>query len=115
MVARVSSVKEYFDTLQDRFIADKAKGVSAVVVYDLTGDNGGTWTVTIDDGTLSVAEGGVEKPKVTFKMVASDYVDMVNGDLDGRRAFMTRKLKIAGSIPTAKKMETFLPPRPKSK
>ena len=38
---------------------------------------------------------------------------MVNGDLDGTRAYMTRKLKIKGSIPMAQKMKKFLPVRAK--
>lgn len=114
MVGRINSCQEYFDTLGDRFIADAAKGVNATYVYDLTGDGGGTWTVTIEDGAMSVADGGLEKPKVTYTMNADDYVKMANGDLDGTRAFMTRKLKVKGSVPMAQKMKKFLPPLAKS-
>ena len=110
---RVSSVQEYFDTLQDRFIADKASGVDTQISYDISGEGGGLWTITVRDQTLSIAEGGCEKPKVTIQMEATNYVNMVNGDLDGTRAYMTRKLKIKGSIPMAQKMKKFLPARKK--
>ena len=70
MVARVSSCQEYFDTLQDRFIADKAGGVDASYVYELSGDGGGSWTVTVKGGELSVKEGAVDSPDVTYKMKA---------------------------------------------
>lgn len=109
MVARVNSCKEYFATLDDRFIADEAKGVNATYQYDLEGE--GTWTVTINDGTFEVAEGAAPNPNVTYKMKADNYVKMVNGDLSGTKAFLTRKLKVSGSIPLAQKMNKFLPPK----
>ena len=114
MVDPVSSCQEYFDTLENRFIADQADGVDAAFVYDLTGDGGGTWTVTVSNGAVSVSEGAAEGAKVTYTMKADDYVKMANGDLDGTKAFMTRKLKVKGSIPLAQKMKKFLPPRAKS-
>ena len=32
-----------------------------------------------------------------------------NGDLDGRKAFLTRKLKVKGNIALAQKMQKFFP------
>lgn len=107
---RVSSCSEYFATLHERFIADQAAGVDATFVYQLEGDGGGTWTVTVSGGELSVAEGDVPKPTVTYQMKAENYVKLVNGDINGAKAFLTRKLKVKGSIPMAQKMNKFLPP-----
>ena len=113
MADRINSVQEYFDKLQDRFIAEAAKGVNTKIMFDMTGDGGGQWTVSIADQAVSVSEGSCEKPKVTVIMSATDYVDMANGDLDGTKAYMTRKLKVKGSIPMAQKMKKFLPPTKK--
>jgi putative sterol carrier protein len=110
MVARVSSCQEYFDTIQDRFVADAAKGIEATYLYELDGAGGGTWTVTVKDGAVSVASGATDSPSVTYKMKADDYVKLANGDLGGAKAVMTRKLKVSGSIPLARKMNNFLPP-----
>lgn len=107
---QVSSVKEYFDTLPQRFVATAAKGVKAVYQFELSGDGGGTYHVTVDDGTLAVAEGPSEKPSTTLKMTGSDYVDMVNGKLSGTMAFMKGKLKVSGNVMLAQKMQAFLPP-----
>lgn len=107
---RVSSCKEYFDTVPERFVADKAKGVEATYTFELEGDGGGTWTVSVKDGAVSVQEGSVDQPSVTYKMKAKDYVDLANGDLGGVKAVMTRKLKVKGSVALAKKMNDFLPP-----
>ena len=72
------------------------------------------WTVTVRDKTLSTAPAAVENPSVTLEMNAKDYVDMANGDLSGIKAVFTRKLKVSGSIPLAKKMNDFLPPNKRS-
>ena len=111
MMPRVSSCEEYFRHVPERFLADKAEGVDATFVFDLAGDGGGTWTVTVKNKTVNVDPGRVETPSVTYQMKASDYVDLVNGDLNGVKAVFTRKLKVSGSIGLAKKMNDFLPPR----
>jgi len=105
---KVSSVQEYFETIQERFKPSEATGVDATFVYEL--DGAGTWSVRVKDAKLSVEPGAIEKPTVTFKISASDYVNLVNGDLNGAKAFLTRKLKVSGSIPMAQKMNKFLPP-----
>ncbi|MGE0325597.1 MAG: SCP2 sterol-binding domain-containing protein [Polyangiaceae bacterium] len=110
MVDRIDNCQQYFDTIQDRFIADQAKGVEATYVYELSGSGGGTWTVSVKDQAVSVAEGATDNASVTYTMKAEDYVKLANGDLGGAKAVMTRKLKVSGSIPLARKMNNFLPP-----
>ncbi len=109
----VQSCQEYFDTLAERFVPTAAKGVKTVIFFDLQGEGGGAWAVHVDDGTFTVTTGPVEKPAVTIQMKPEHYVQMANGDLDGTKAFMTRKLKVSGSIPMAQKMKSFLPPHSK--
>lgn len=109
-MAKVANTQEYFDTLADRFEADSAKGVSCTLQYNLAGDGGGEWTVTIEDGVFKgVAPGGVEKPTLNIMMDAEKFIEMANGDLDGRKAFLTRKLKVKGNIALAQKMQKFFP------
>ncbi len=110
MSKRVSSCREYFDTLSERFISEKAQGVDASYLFQLEGDGGGAWTVTVRDKTLSVTEGAAPAPSVTFNMKASDYVDLANGDLNGMKAVVMRKLKVSGNIMLAQRMNDFLPP-----
>ena len=107
---RVTSCQDYFDSVPERFIAEEAKGINAVFVYELDGPGGGTWTVTVNDGKVSVAPGAATNPTVTYKMSADAYVQLANGEINGAKAFLTRKLKVSGSIPMAQKMNKFLPP-----
>ena len=109
-MAKVANTAEYFETLGDRFLADQAKGVNATIQYSLAGDGGGEWTITIEDGEYKgVQDGGVEKPTLNVMMDAPKFVEMANGDLDGRKAFLTRKLKVKGNIALAQKMQKFFP------
>jgi putative sterol carrier protein len=109
-MAKVANTAEYFDTLADRFLADHAKGVNATIQYTLAGEGGGEWTITIADGEYKgVESGGVEKPTLNVMMDAEKFVEMANGDLDGRKAFLTRKLKVKGNIALAQKMQKFFP------
>jgi putative sterol carrier protein len=107
---KIASCKEYFETVHERFQPENASGVDATFLYELEGDGGGTWTVRVKDNSISVEPGTVASPTVTYKMKADDYVKLANGDLNGAKAFLTRKLKVAGSIPMAQKMNKFLPP-----
>ncbi len=107
---KVTSCQEYFETLQERFIAAEAKGVDATFVYQLEGAGGGTWTVKVSDGKLTVEPGAAGAPTVTYTMKADNYIKLANGEMNGAMAFMTRKLKVSGSIPMAQKMNKFLPP-----
>lgn len=107
---QIQSCQEYFDTLDERFITDKAKGVTATYVYELEGAGGGTWTVHVSDGKLSVTQGAAADPSVTYQITADNYVKLANGQLNGIKAVMTRKLKVKGNMMLAKKMNDFLPP-----
>ncbi|MDH3200940.1 MAG: SCP2 sterol-binding domain-containing protein [Myxococcales bacterium] len=109
-MAKVANTQEYFSTLAERFVADGAKGVTATMQYSLSGDGGGDWVVTIDDGEFKGVESGiVDKPTLHIMMDAAKFIEMANGDLDGRKAFLTRKLKVKGNIALAQKMQKFFP------
>ena len=110
MVTQVTSVKQYFETLTERFIPDAAKGVSATYQFEIGGDGGGTYTVKVENGAMHVTEGATESPSTTIKMSAADYIEMVNGKLSGTMAFMKGKLKVTGNVMLAQKMQAFLPP-----
>jgi putative sterol carrier protein len=105
----VTSVQHYLDTLPQRFRAEGAKGVNAVYQFNLGGEGGQTFHVLINDGTMSVGQGPHASPTVTLTATAANYLKLVNGTLNGQLAFATGKLKIAGSIPAALKLQKILP------
>lgn len=108
-VPKVASVAEYFATLEQRFVPTAARGVAAVFQWDLAGDDGGTFHAVVDDGAMHLAEGRHPSPTVTIAMPAADYVKVVNGELDGTRAFTTGSGKVSGKIRVAMKMRSIFP------
>jgi putative sterol carrier protein len=107
---QVTSVKHYIETLPERFVASASKGVHAVFQFELSGDGGSTFHVSVDDGTMAVHDGAAASPSTTIKMNSEDYVQMVNGKLSGTMAFMKGKLKVTGNVMLAQKMQNIFPP-----
>jgi len=105
----ISSCQEYFDTLNARFVASAAKGVTAVYQFTLTGEGGGTWHVEINDGAMSVKAGAHPNPGSTVEATAEDYVKIANNEMNGLRAVMSRRMRIGGNLVLARKMQNMFP------
>lgn len=105
---QVTSVQNYFETLPQRFQAGASKGLHAIFQFELAG--AGTYHVKVDDGTMQIVEGASDAANTTIKMTGDDYVKMVNGQLSGTMAFLRGKMKIAGDVALAQKMQAIFPP-----
>ncbi len=98
---------DIFKEMPAQLDENAAKGVNATIQFNLSGDNGGQWYVTIKDGKAEVSEGTAPSANMTMTMAAQDYVDMTMGKLNGQMAFMSGKLKISGDMGLAMKMQTL--------
>ncbi len=107
MAGTAEAIKEIFTAMPNQINPDAAKGMSSVIQFKLSGDGGGDYYVEIKDGTAKVSEGTHASPSMTMTLAASDYVDLINGKLNGQMAFMSGKLKIAGDMGLAMKMQTL--------
>ncbi|MGE0820764.1 MAG: SCP2 sterol-binding domain-containing protein [Candidatus Binatia bacterium] len=65
---------------------------------------------TIANEAIDVQSGACENPNITLTMKESDYLDMINGKLNGQMAFMTGKLKITGDMGLALKLQSLFKP-----
>ena len=100
-------VKEIFEQMPQRLDPDAASGLDIVIQHDLTGDGGGSYYAAIKDGACTVTEGSHDSPSMTMTLEAVDFVALTSGELDGMAAFMGGKLKIAGDMSLAMKMQTL--------
>lgn len=101
------SVKESFDAMEGNFKSEKAAGMNCTYQWDVTGDGGGTWNAVITNGAIAVSEGAAASPNITITVAAGDWLDILNGKLDGQMAFMSGKLKIKGDMSLAMKLKTL--------
>lgn len=102
-----TAVKEVFEAMPSNFNPDAAQGMDAVIQYDLSGEGAAQYHAKIKDGTCTISEGTHESPTMTLKMAAPDFIDMIQGKLDGMSAFMSGKLRIEGDMGIAMKMQNL--------
>jgi putative sterol carrier protein len=87
---------------------DVATKIASSYQFKITGDNGGEWAVDLTRTEDFVVPGTIDAPKVTITMTSKDFVDLVEGRLNGQMAFMTGKLKLTGDMSLALKLQQIL-------
>ena len=100
----INDVKEVFSKVPQSFNAKAAKSLDAIFQFDISGEGGGNWNVTVKDGTCQVNPGKHSGPTVTLTMSAETWLAMVNKQLNGIQAFMSGKLKVSGDIMLAQRI-----------
>ena len=95
-----SKVVDIFNTMPVRFKPDGVKGVDVTIGYDILGEGGGTWVVTIKDAALKVEKIAGDLPKCSVVMTADAeaFVGGALGKIDPGEAFASGKIKVAGDI-----------------
>lgn len=80
-------------------------GLDAKVKFDFADDG-----VVFLDATQvpNVVSNEDAESDCTLKMSMSDFMDMVNGELDGTTAFMLGKLKVDGDLGLAMKLRSVI-------
>jgi alkyl sulfatase BDS1-like metallo-beta-lactamase superfamily hydrolase len=103
----ITNAKEALDGLLN---ADPAKvaGINAVILFDLSGEGGGKWTLKLADGEVGLEEGETDPPAMTLSMSAQDFVAMTNGELNAMAAFMQGKIRITGDMSLAMRLQNIL-------
>lgn len=87
-------MQQVFPTMVERFQPDKAKGVNAVIQFELSGDSGGLWWLKIAEGQCEYGEGAAADPQMVFKSKDEDFYALVSGKLNPVQAFMMGKIKV---------------------
>jgi putative sterol carrier protein len=96
------TAREFFDTLQSRADTSKTAGMTNSYLFDIEG--AGKWTVSVDDGKVSVTEGGEDADAVITTSEAT-FEKIVSGEQNPTSAYMTGKLKVKGDMGAAMKLQ----------
>lgn len=93
------------EVLPTKFKPEKAANFNVVVQLNLTGPNGGNWTIFLKDQKLKVYEGTYPEPDLTLTVVDSVFMDLVNGKIGTTEAFFNGKIQFNGSLSLALKLK----------
>jgi putative sterol carrier protein len=111
MADPVASVKDVFERhipakLQAK--PDVVAKIGAVYQFNISGPDGGTWSVDCTQPGGTVQPGSAPNAKCTVAAVDLDFLAIVNGKLNAQMAFMSGKLKIQGDMGLAMKLQQIL-------
>ncbi len=67
-------------------------------VYQFVTDEGDEFYLEISNGELKIVEGKHQSPIATLKMPRQVLEQVLKGELDAMKAFMTGKMKITGNV-----------------
>jgi putative sterol carrier protein len=106
----MTTTAEIFAEIQQHLQDNPAKvqGLNATLQFDLSGEDGGAWSITVADGTATVAQGYLEKPQLTVLMSAGDFAALVAGTLDPMGALIGGKMKLRGDVGLAMRLQPLL-------
>ncbi|OWY23790.1 carnitine dehydratase [Sphingobacteriales bacterium UPWRP_1] len=89
------TIQDLFLSLPRRFKAEKAGNFSGIFHFDITGAGGGQFTVSIANGSCTVAEGFSGRPDCTIKTAAQTHLDIEQGKANPQWAYLTGKVKVS--------------------
>jgi putative sterol carrier protein len=83
--------KDIPDVLKQK--PELAKDINSVIHFNITGDNGGTWTLDCTKSDNWVTKGAEGSPKMTVTVSNDDFVKIRAKQLNAQMAAMQGKLK----------------------
>jgi putative sterol carrier protein len=96
------STKEFFEGLESRVDPAKTAGMNQSYLFDI--DGAGRWKVDVEDGKITVTEGG-EDADCVITTSDENFQRIVDGELNPTSAYMTGKLKVKGDMGAALKLQ----------
>lgn len=106
------SVKPVFESMPLSLNKEAAKDADAVYQFNLSGEGGGQFAVTIRHGACTVEEGIAPEPQATISAAAADYINIITGAYPFGLAFINGRLKIEGDLRLVIRMGKYFAPSP---
>jgi len=110
-VSETVSVKPIFEAMPFSLNKEATKEADAVYQFNLSGEGGGQFVVTIKHGACTVQEGIAPAPDATVIATAADYLKIVTGAYPFGLAFMNGRLKVEGNLRLVVRMGAYFAPQ----
>jgi len=86
----------------------KVKGLRCVLGLHLLGEEGGHWTVKIQNNQISIEEGVTDYLDFIMTLPAEDYLSMAQGKMTPYEAVSRGKIGISGNLGLAARFRSLL-------
>jgi putative sterol carrier protein len=96
------SARAFFESLESRVDESKTAGMNNSYLFDIEG--AGTWKVDVQDGNVTVTEGG-EDADAVITTSEETFEKITSGEQNATSAYMTGKLKVSGDMGAAMKLQ----------
>ena len=101
------TIEKLMELMPKAYQPEKAGDIDADIVFNLTGEGGGDWTLHIHGGEAKVEEGASESATLTLTADADDFLKLITGELNAMSAFAQGKVKLKGDLSLAMKLMDF--------
>ncbi len=110
-MTEVVSVKPIFAAMPLSLNKEAAKEAAVVYQFNLSGEGGGQFIVTIKTGACTVEEGVAPAADATISATAADYMNIVTGAYPFGLAYMNGRLKVEGNLRLVVRMGAYFAPQ----
>ena len=87
-----------FDSLPGFFQPVEPVHGSKRILFDLSGDSGGAWTIILKGTDCTVEKTSIENPDLTIRADSKDVFSLLTGKMNPRLAIMTGKVHLNGNM-----------------
>jgi putative sterol carrier protein len=98
----MTTTREFFEGLEGRVDQSKTAGMNNSYLFDIEG--AGKWKVDVQDGKVTVTEGG-EDADAVITTSEETFEKITSGEQNPTSAYMTGKLKVKGDMGAAMKLQ----------
>ena len=87
--------RDFLYALPPKVLPAAVEGLDTVFHFDLEGDGGGQYTITVADQKVIVSDGLQGDPKCVVRATGENFIKLATGELNPMMAILTGKVKIS--------------------
>jgi putative sterol carrier protein len=99
------TAEKLIEGMPTAFDPSAAKDLRAEIQFDISGEGGGKWVISVAEGRCEVRKGEAGSPTVTIESPGDVWVKIARGEIDRPKALMEGLYKVKGDM----KVLTLMP------
>lgn len=101
----MDSIEQIFQNLDEKVQrhSDELSAHNAVIKFNITGPEGGIWIASLKPGSTGIEKTDAESD-CTITTSDSNFVKLINGELNPEKAILTGKVRLSGNVGIAMKL-----------